>query len=112
MTASIDISEQEQRALDDLTKRLRSQLPVSRVILFGSRVTGTADEESDIDLLILVDCPVSIELRKLVINETFEVNLEHGVNISSLVVEDRDWREGLASVLPLHNEVEEVGVDL
>ena len=106
------ITDEEKKALADLARRLRARLPVTRIILFGSKVTGSADEESDIDLLILVADSVTSDLRRLVVNETFECNLKFGVNISSLVIEDKEWREGPPSILPFHEEVEELGVEL
>lgn len=106
------LANSETHALDELAKRLRVALPVTRIILFGSKVTGDYDEESDVDVLVLISSRVTNEIRSLVIRETFDINLDYDVNISSLVVEDKEWNEGMVSVLPFHDEVEEVGVEL
>jgi len=106
------LSETERQALEELAARLRGILPVSRLVLFGSKVTGTADEESDVDVLVLLDCPVEGSLRDRVIQEVFEINLEYGSNISALTLARPEWDEGPISVLPIHDDVELVGVDL
>lgn len=112
MTAINHLSKNEQIALDELTRRLRGALPVTRIILFGSKVTGRFDEESDIDLLILISSKVTNDIRLQVIRETSDINSEYVVNVSSLVLEDTEWSKGPVSVIPFHDEVEEVGIDL
>lgn len=112
MKAINHLSKNEQSSLDELARRLRAILPVTRVILFGSKVTGGFDEESDADILILISAKVTNDMRLQVIRETSDINTEYVVNISSLVIEDKEWNEGPVSVIPFHDEVEEVGVDL
>ena len=41
-----------------------------------------------------------------------DINLEYDTNLSGLVVDQKAWDEGLLSVLPIHDEVEEQGVRL
>jgi predicted nucleotidyltransferase len=45
-----------QQILDEVTRRLVAQFRPTRIILFGSQARGTADERSDVDLLVI--CPV------------------------------------------------------
>jgi predicted nucleotidyltransferase len=40
--------------LNEITKRLAESIHPERIYLFGSHVTGNADEDSDIDLFIVV----------------------------------------------------------
>ena len=42
-----------ERALDDIVTRLRDKYQPEKIILFGSYADGTADEDSDVDLLII-----------------------------------------------------------
>ena len=46
------------------TERIVTQFHPDRVILFGSQARGTADERSDVDLLVI--CPVKGDRRALV----------------------------------------------
>ena len=53
------LSEKERRAIEEAGLLLKSDLPVERVILFGSKARGTGAEDSDIDLLVLTSRPVT-----------------------------------------------------
>jgi len=56
------ISEQ---VLSEATERLVAEFQPHRVILFGSQVRGTADERSDVDLLVV--CPIMGSRRALMV---------------------------------------------
>lgn len=43
------------KELNYIRDRLCSRYPLEKIILFGSQATGTADEKSDIDLLLILD---------------------------------------------------------
>ena len=64
------------------------------VYLFGSHARGEADEESDVDVLIILD---SIGNYSREIDRTSEVisglSLSHGVAISRVFATERQWRE-------------------
>ena len=51
--------------LDEVTKRLVEQFAPTRIILFGSQARGTADDRSDVDLLVV--CPVTGRKRDLMV---------------------------------------------
>ncbi len=51
--------------LDEVTKRLVEQFAPTRIILFGSQACGTADDRSDVDLLVV--CPVTGRKRDLMV---------------------------------------------
>ena len=46
-----------------LRDRLVEALSASRVILFGSRASGTARSDSDYDILVVADCDLPLEER-------------------------------------------------
>ncbi len=54
-----------EHVLQEVTRRLVERFGATRIILFGSHARGTADERSDIDLLVL--CPVSGKRRELMV---------------------------------------------
>lgn len=56
------ISEQ---VLNQVRDRLVAQFKPYRVILFGSQARGTADERSDVDLLVV--CPLTGSRRSLMV---------------------------------------------
>ena len=47
-----NVTEQE---LSMISESLCSRYPVHKIILFGSQATGTADDRSDVDLLLILD---------------------------------------------------------
>ena len=51
--------------LDEIVKRLAEKFQPERVILFGSQAKGTADDRSDVDLLVV--CPLRTARRKLMV---------------------------------------------
>ena len=54
-----------QQLIDRATERLVASFHPERVILFGSQARGTADEHSDVDLLVV--CPFSGKRRALMV---------------------------------------------
>ena len=80
--------------------------------LFGSKVTGGADEESDLDILILLPCEVTTKIRRLIIHKAFDINLAFETNISPLIMAKKEWASDILSFLPIHTSIEEEGVTL
>lgn len=108
--ADIPLKERDQQALEEAVQLLRSRFPIDRVILYGSKATGTDTPESDIDLLLLTDVIVSWQERDAITEALFDIELAHDVVISTLVVPNSDWVGGRYSVLPIHDEIERYGV--
>ena len=104
---------QKQRASVMLAARsLKSELPVSKVILFGSMARGTGDAYSDIDLLVLTSCPVTSILRGTVSDTLADINLQNDVALSSIVVCEQDWLDGLIRYMPIYSEVQRDGCEI
>jgi predicted nucleotidyltransferase len=85
-------------ALSDLKYRLRSLLGPSlvRLDLFGSRARGDESEESDIDVAVVVRA-LDGSLRERILAMVADVELEHRVPLSTVLVSEEDFRElGLA----------------
>lgn len=74
-------------------------------MLFGSIVRGEADNESDIDLLVLTSRKLDRTSRHEITDLVFEINLKYNTNFSTLVVDSDTWDTGLLSVLPIRDEV-------
>jgi len=60
LVESVGLSEKVSRELESLLATIRSDPSVRSIILFGSTALGTNTEQSDIDLLILVDSPTAL----------------------------------------------------
>lgn len=108
----LELSETARKALQVARDRISAAFGVDRIVLFGSVVRGTADDESDVDLLIILREPPDHKIRSRISSVILDINLEYDTNLSGLVVDYKAWDEGLLSVLPIHDEVEEEGVRL
>lgn len=101
-----------QDALLAARDRITAEFAVDSIVLFGSVARGTADQESDVDLLIVLKEQPDHKVRNRISSLLLDINLEYGTNFSGLVVDQKGWDEGLLSVLPIHEEIEREGVRL
>lgn len=82
----------------------------AEVILFGSRARADFHEESDWDVLILVNKEdKDVEFKKKVRNALYELELKRDAVITGIVINKRLWRDRL-NESPLYWEVEKDGV--
>lgn len=100
------------KALTDVKERLIASYPVARLVLFGSAARGETDEESDVDVLVLTEKPLTWKERDAISDQVFEINLRYGTNISTLVVDLPNWEGGPISVMPIREEIAREGIDL
>lgn len=77
--------------LYSINSLIQKQVPGAKVSLFGSRATGTATEESDWDILILTNKPVTADIKKLVHDTLFPFSVEIGAFINTLTVHEDEW---------------------
>ena len=67
--------------------------PTAQTILYGSEARGDAREDSDIDLLILVDGDkMTIEQESQITEPLYELELKTGVLISPIVMLKKQWQ--------------------
>ena len=106
------LSRQENRALQELSAFIKTFWPRARLKVFGSKIKGTADEESDLDTLIELPQTITEEVRRQIIHRVFEINLAFETNLSVLIVSQEEWEQGVLTLLPIHSEVEEGSITL
>jgi predicted nucleotidyltransferase len=108
--ADIRLSHNLLLALDELRGNLFAEFDIDAMVLYGSVARGEDDEESDQDLLILTARPLPRPVRHRITDIVFEVNLQYGTNISTLVLDRGSWESGPTSVLPIHDEILREGI--
>ena len=86
--------------------------PSATVILYGSRARGDATPESDYDLLVLVEEPLTRGLEDRIGDRLYTVELECGEILSLVVYEKRRWDTPLWKAMPLHRNVAREGIVL
>ena len=111
-TISKYLTPNELKALDTLVAKVNKMWRGAKFKLFGSKVTGRFDEESDIDVLVLLPCKVTREIENRIVDMVFYINLQFGTNISALIFSDEEWNNSPVSVLPIHYFIEKEGISL
>lgn len=96
----------------EAAEALKSDLPVTRVILFGSKARGEGEPDSDIDLLVLTHSPVNTALREAISDTLADINLRNDVLLTSVVVSEDQWSNGLIRYMLIHSEVERDGCEV
>jgi uncharacterized protein len=91
-----------------IKEKVKAIDPKADIILFGSRARKDAKEDSDWDFLILSTLPVTNELRKLVLRNILDVELESEQTISVLIRAKNDWDS--YNVTPLYKNIAKEGI--
>jgi predicted nucleotidyltransferase len=108
--ADLSLSPNLRTALQALRRQLAADFDIDRLVLFGSVAWGRPDEESDVDLLIVLNDKVNLETEDSISRAVFDVNLKYDTNLSELIVDRETWDYGLASAMPIHEEIEKRGI--
>jgi uncharacterized protein len=100
----------EQHIIGLIKSKILDKDPEADIILFGSHARGTANEDSDWDILILLNTAnVSRKTEQEYRHELFDVELEIGEPISTFVYSKTDW-ETKHSVTPLYYNISREGI--
>lgn len=103
----------EQKTLiDQIKQAVREVEPEAEIILYGSRSRGDSVSESDWDLLILVDGPISDERTDRIRHRLYEVEWESEEVISSIVRNRKEWNSRQYQTMPFHQRVRQEGIRL
>jgi len=107
------LADHEQAALREFLTKLRERhgSEVVLVSLFGSKVRGDFDEESDIDVLLVVENKNSQLWEDIVEIET-DLMLKYDSVISSLIMGRDNYEWHLRHRAPLYRNVEREGIEL
>jgi predicted nucleotidyltransferase len=83
---------------------------IKHVILFGSRVTGQAREDSDFDVLIVLNCDYDWQYRSRITVVIYELEVEQNVFIDAKVISINELQNTLKGKHPLYSDAIETGV--
>ena len=106
------LAQKERDSIFEASHALKSDLPVTRLIIFGSKARGTGEPDSDIDLLVITSCPVNTSLREAISDRLADINLRNDVLLTSIVVFEQDWSRGLIHYTLIYEEVERDGCEI
>ena len=107
------LADHERAALKEFLTKLREQhgSEVVLVSLFGSKVRGDFDEESDVDVLVVIK-DKNGHIRDDLVALEMDLVLKYDVVISSLIMsrENYEWHRRYRA--PLYRSIEREGIDL
>ena len=107
------LADRERAALNEFLTKLREQYgsEVVLVSLFGSKVRGDFDEESDIDVLLVVETRNS-QLWEDVVEIETDLMLKYDAVISSLIMGRDNYEWHMRHRAPLYRNIEREGIEL
>ena len=102
----------EKVIIQKIKARIKLKNPLADIILFGSHARGKSNENSDWDILVLLQqTNVTRMIEKEYREELFEVELEIGEPISTFVFSKEDW-EKKYQLTPFYQNIKKEGVYL
>ncbi len=86
---------------------------LSKVILYGSYARGDFQENSDVDIMVLVKiAPEEIEkIEEPIFDLAFDIEMEQGIHVSPIIKNEEQFVYW-ADVLPFYRNVRDEGVEL
>ena len=96
--------------VDKIREKTREMLPDAQAFIYGSEARGDARPDSDIDLLILLpEDKVTPEHEHAIVSKLFEIELQSGIIISTLVMSRRQW-DNPRVITPFYRNVKREGI--
>ena len=90
-------------------KKIAEKFGDVEIILFGSSAREIMDRESDIDIAVVVGNDVDLQMRELIYDIAYDIELENDVVLDVVVYSKKDW-EGFKNFHPLIINIERHGV--
>ena len=71
------LTEEEAKAITKLKQKVKEKFTLRKLILFGSKARGDFHTDSDVDLLVLVEEPKTMQTRSELSDIQFDVIMEY-----------------------------------
>lgn len=81
--------------------------PKAEVILFGSRARGDYRPDSDWDFLLLLEQPLTPDLKGFILDQLYELELQTDSVISTIIHTKTEWKR--RAVTPIYQIIKKEG---
>ena len=100
---------QDKQILNTFSSRVRALFPDARIWAFGSRARGTATEESDLDVCVVVE-GLTEEMDDIILGIACDVGIQYDLVITPITYSLGEFEQGPLSVSPLVRVIRREGV--
>lgn len=101
--------QQDKIILSRIKETINKIDPSAEIFLYGSRARGTARNDSDWDILILLNQQkITVPTEQKFRHNLFDIEIDTGEVISTYVVSKNDW-ETIYSITPMYESVKKEG---
>lgn len=109
----LPLSDTENKVLHGFIKYLTDLYPeqIVSIDLFGSKARGDSKQDSDIDLLIIVQDRDSIDRNKIY-DYVLDAELNYGINISLKIYNKDEYNKLVQMNIPFTTNVQKEGITL
>ena len=103
----------DKKILKELKKKLSSALngKILSLVLFGSRARGDFDNESDIDIAIIVK-DLSREIRNQILAIVIDLEFKYCIPLSIIIFSDQDFKRLKRKERRIALDIEKEGIPL
>ncbi|MFQ6031499.1 MAG: nucleotidyltransferase family protein [Candidatus Zixiibacteriota bacterium] len=108
------LTKNEVDAILELKKRLKKNFgkELNEIRIFGSKVRGDFDKESDIDVFVVFDRGVDWDFENKVSRIAYDIDLEFGVLFNLIIFSASQLKEPKYKILPFIQNVKKEGVTI
>jgi predicted nucleotidyltransferase len=101
----VSVSPKDRALLAEIKGAVQSLLPTATTLLYGSVARGTHTAQSDYDILVLTDKPLSVREQRPIRDKLFQLEIARNAVICTLFYAMDEWDSPRTSVEPFHREV-------
>ena len=102
----------ENQIIFRIREKIHEKEPTAKIILYGSYARGDNRDNSDIDLLILIEKDkITLSDEKRIKYPLFDIEFDTGQIISPLLFTKNEW-ENKHKITPFYENVNKEGIEL
>ncbi|WP_297888043.1 nucleotidyltransferase domain-containing protein [Sulfurihydrogenibium sp.] len=102
------LNRKEIKTLSELKSFVKSLDPMAKFMIFGSKVRGDYDEESDVDILIILNKNID---QEMILKKVFNLNMKNETEVNPIIINRKKWTKKFWDTIPLLKVVQKEGVE-